>query len=147
MSLKHYLNKASFYKRRKTETTIKYVWRIVRTIIALYPAARKYGLRYYINHAYRMTCSFRAARIRQDAMRRKKQGRHFRKNRWLIKRQLIERDGQICICCKQGFEWEELTFDHIIRLKDGGSSELDNLQLLCEVCHTAKTKRENANSS
>ncbi len=31
--------------------------------------------------------------------------------------------------------------DHIIEVCQGGTNEIDNLQLLCPSCHTVKTKR------
>jgi 5-methylcytosine-specific restriction endonuclease McrA len=32
--------------------------------------------------------------------------------------------------------------DHVIPIKDGGAHEAGNLQLLCEACHTAKTRQD-----
>lgn len=37
---------------------------------------------------------------------------------------------------------EGLTLDHIIPRVYGGTNEFNNLQLLCQPCHTTKTKRE-----
>lgn len=36
-----------------------------------------------------------------------------------------------------------LEVDHVVPIIDGGSFELDNLQLLCQQCHRAKTATEN----
>lgn len=48
---------------------------------------------------------------------------------------LIERDGYSCTECG---ELEGLTIDHIIPLSKGGSDTLENLQLLCQRCNSAK---------
>ncbi len=49
---------------------------------------------------------------------------------------VLERDGQKCLLCG---EREDLEVDHVIPVKDGGKSEIDNLQTLCHRCHyTAK---------
>jgi len=34
-------------------------------------------------------------------------------------------------------------YDHIIRISDGGTNDLDNLQALCGCCHNMKTAMEN----
>jgi 5-methylcytosine-specific restriction endonuclease McrA len=52
---------------------------------------------------------------------------------------VIKRDGEVCACCKAG--WKDLTVDHI---KTKGSRadlkrDIDNLQLLCFLCHRNKT--------
>jgi hypothetical protein len=76
---------------------------------------------------------------------------------------LVERDGPNCACCghplsglagyapharrgtvgrwSPGRPWE---VDHRIPLIDGGAFTIDNLQLLCNVCHRVKTAREAA---
>lgn len=52
---------------------------------------------------------------------------------------VIKRDGEKCACC--GSTWDDLTVDHI---KTKGSRpdlkrDINNLQLLCYVCHRNKT--------
>lgn len=56
-------------------------------------------------------------------------------------------DGLVeCACCKQtSFNGEvfapgDLECDHIQEVADGGSNSLDNLQLLCAICHRRKTR-------
>ncbi len=39
--------------------------------------------------------------------------------------------------------WENWHCDHMVRVSDGGSTTLDNLQVLCVPCHHEKTRREN----
>lgn len=50
---------------------------------------------------------------------------------------LFRRDGPFCINCGDE-NVVELTEDHIIPVSEGGSSELDNIQLLCRKCNVAK---------
>jgi 5-methylcytosine-specific restriction endonuclease McrA len=57
--------------------------------------------------------------------------------------QLASRDGERCNKCKQYFDIQTLTTDHIIPISSGGPvDELANMQLLCIDCHMRKTKRE-----
>lgn len=46
--------------------------------------------------------------------------------------------------CPSADKWciSAMDVDHIIPLIDGGSHELDNLQLLCRPCHRKKTAKE-----
>ena len=52
----------------------------------------------------------------------------------------------VCACCKQTsfngivFSPGDLECDHIQELADDGSDDLDNLQLLCAICHRRKTR-------
>lgn len=50
-----------------------------------------------------------------------------------------EREGE-CACCgrriRPGEKWD---VDHIVSLENQGSNDPENLQLLCEFCHGAKT--------
>lgn len=73
-----------------------------------------------------------------------------------IKRTLIVQRGCACQACGEvyespivegGPEYPEpwmLQIDHVVPLIDGGDDSPENLQLLCESCHKAKTKREAA---
>ena len=46
-----------------------------------------------------------------------------------------QRDGGRCVKCKSQ---QNLEFDHIIPLSQGGSNTARNLQLLCEKCNRSK---------
>ena len=48
------------------------------------------------------------------------------------KRRVRERDGNRCVFCGAD---DNLEIDHIVRYRDGGSNELDNLRTLCRPCH------------
>ena len=56
-----------------------------------------------------------------------------------IKREIVERDGWRCRMC--GAE-EDLRFDHITPVRDGGDGRAANGQLLCHRCHANKTRNE-----
>ena len=57
-------------------------------------------------------------------------------------RQVIERDEGRCRMCglRVGESGE---IDHIRPIADGGTSDLENLQLLCSSCHSRKTTHSN----
>lgn len=46
---------------------------------------------------------------------------------------------------KYGWSFSPFDIDHVVPLIDGGSFELENLQLLCWQCHLKKTKQEAKN--
>ena len=54
--------------------------------------------------------------------------------------------GNCCARCslKKGRSVVWLHLDHIVPLADGGAFTIDNMQLLCEDCHGAKTAKENS---
>lgn len=52
-----------------------------------------------------------------------------------VKRLVFERDGGECVDCGSRFD---IHYDHIIPLSLGGSSTVENLQLLCAPCNQQK---------
>ena len=54
--------------------------------------------------------------------------------------------GNCCAQCglKKGRSVIWLHLDHIVPLVDDGAFTIDNMQLLCEDCHTTKTTKENS---
>lgn len=46
-----------------------------------------------------------------------------------------------CVFCKQWFLWEDITIDHIIPKRDGGTDDLSNLQCACRSCNSSKRDR------
>jgi 5-methylcytosine-specific restriction enzyme A len=57
---------------------------------------------------------------------------------WKRKQRVKRRDGGRCVRC--GGTGTHV--DHIVRVADGGSWEIDNLQTLCPACHAVKTRME-----
>ena len=55
---------------------------------------------------------------------------------WLRK-EILERDR----CCVSCGSFENLEIDHIIPVSKGGSSERENLQILCKTCNRKKAAR------
>lgn len=55
-----------------------------------------------------------------------------------IRKQVFERDGEKCGSCGAT---ESLCIDHILAVANGGSNELNNLQVLCRRCNSAKGAR------
>ena len=62
----------------------------------------------------------------------------------------ILKDGKPVNLCPWGCnpvpEWAQQV-DHIIRVADGGSDDLENLQMLCACCHAGKTASESGAKS
>ena len=55
------------------------------------------------------------------------------------KQSLMSRDNKQCRCCGRKFgKGVKLEIDHILPVKLGGRTELDNLQLLCKTCNREK---------
>ena len=140
MAFSKFNGKPPYYKLRPGETWFRYVLRIFKNIKAMYPYARIHGMRYYFNTAYRRRISHK----RKKLFRKEREGAFWGKGpRKRAKDSLIERDGQICIFCREPFERNDLTIDHIYPLFMGGDSELYNLQLLCRPCHGDKCRMDN----
>lgn len=55
-----------------------------------------------------------------------------------IKTQLIERDGEHCQICEAV---DKLTIDHKLAVVNGGTNDIENLQLLCTSCNSRKGAR------
>jgi 5-methylcytosine-specific restriction endonuclease McrA len=51
---------------------------------------------------------------------------------------IVERDGGSCRHCQTT---SNLTIDHVKALFNGGTNDLDNLQLLCRSCNSRKHKK------
>jgi hypothetical protein len=52
-----------------------------------------------------------------------------------LRETVFARDGAFCIECKSK---DNLTLDHIVPLALGGANAPENLQVLCQKCHTRK---------
>jgi superfamily II DNA or RNA helicase len=56
-----------------------------------------------------------------------------------VQDQVKKRDGRRCLCCGSGYR---LQVDHIWSFRNGGPSELHNLQTLCQRCNGEKGTNE-----
>ena len=52
------------------------------------------------------------------------------------KKIVYSRDGGICKCCGSSLNLE---YDHIVPYSCGGSSDVSNIQLLCQQCNRSKS--------
>lgn len=93
----------------------------------------------------------RGVNRRSEAPRGKKYGQLSKPNiREIIRVALLKRDGRHCIWCGDRMDWplggddktgeyrrnpRIMTFEHIIRRRDGGKSTKDNLALACWRCN------------
>ena len=59
-----------------------------------------------------------------------------------IKGQVFEQSPECAICLKELNSSKDCHVDHIVPLGSGGKDEIENLQVLCKVCHKAKTADE-----
>lgn len=60
----------------------------------------------------------------------------------VLRCRVFVRDGLRCQMCARVFALDALRMDHIVRLADGGTDALTNLQTLCSPCHAVKTREE-----
>lgn len=55
------------------------------------------------------------------------------------KYRVLSRDRYICQNCKKNVPYEEIEFDHIIPISKGGSSDENNIHILCKDCNRKKS--------
>lgn len=55
------------------------------------------------------------------------------------KHRAYQKQGGICPCCKQHFEYNEMQGDHITPWSQGGRTIDENLQMLCQKCNNDKS--------
>lgn len=64
-------------------------------------------------------------------------------------RLIVERDGSRCVYCSRGLDYtvagngdkESASFDHVIRLVDGGSNTWENVVCACRGCNQRNAKK------
>jgi 5-methylcytosine-specific restriction enzyme A len=62
---------------------------------------------------------------------------------WQKLREAYLRDNPYCVqCMSDGVITAARVVDHIVPLRQGGSSDAGNLQALCDRCHNRKRQRE-----
>jgi 5-methylcytosine-specific restriction endonuclease McrA len=55
-----------------------------------------------------------------------------------IRRHVIARDGYRCVYCDEDLTNAEIHLDHVIPEAKNGPTTIDNLQVTCRKCNTAK---------
>jgi 5-methylcytosine-specific restriction endonuclease McrA len=55
-----------------------------------------------------------------------------------LKEKLLERSDGHCECCGELPDWRGLSVHHKIYRSQGGKSDLDNCEMLCGKCHSAR---------
>jgi 5-methylcytosine-specific restriction endonuclease McrA len=60
------------------------------------------------------------------------------KDRRARKRRLADQQDHRCAGCRERFDLDDLTFDHIVPVAHGGTNRLSNLQLMCRPCNQDK---------
>jgi superfamily II DNA or RNA helicase len=58
------------------------------------------------------------------------------------KKQVIQRDGNKCLCCGATGKGVRLQIDHIVSRAIGGETSIENSQTLCSVCNRVKNINE-----
>lgn len=102
----------------------------------MWPFALVYGFRYYWDKNYRRKCKKRF----DNRLNRERYGTNWGAKRRIFIFKLQKRDGVGCNKCRRVNT--KMTIDHIVPLFAGGENILANVQLLCNVCHTEKSKSE-----
>lgn len=65
-------------------------------------------------------------------------GRRAALNKVKKKEKLYDKQGGLCAYCEYQFPIARLTYDHVVRKRDGGGSTIDNLVLACPPCNTRR---------
>lgn len=93
-------------------------------------------------------CAAHQAAAKKRSNFSKTLSRHERGYGWeweKLRKVVLARDCGLCQPCKEA---DRITLgnivDHIIAKAEGGTDELDNLQVICKPCHVQKTAREAA---
>jgi 5-methylcytosine-specific restriction endonuclease McrA len=82
----------------------------------------------------------RRRRLRKS--KRKKRHPNWKERKWL-QRQLLTREGGLCIYCNEQVNLihddpKQATLDHVLPVSKGGLTKLDNLVLACAECNAEK---------
>lgn len=84
---------------------------------------------------YKKTFKAKIKRLRENNNRRAY--RHFIKFRWQEAKRIIARD-KVCVYCME----EGTTFDHIVPVSKGGTTEYNNMVLSCKSCNSSKCDKD-----
>jgi|694.fasta_scaffold14321_9 hypothetical protein len=71
----------------------------------------------------------------EKSYRERRKDENYKISKTLVRHMIFQRDGNKCKNCNTT---SNLTIDHIIPVKHGGTSEDTNLQTLCRKCNSSK---------
>ncbi len=75
--------------------------------------------------------------------RRDREQAHYKSKQWsVIRRDVLNRDANVCRSCGRVCYGSNANVDHIVPLEQGGTDDMSNLQTLCRSCHGRKTITE-----
>ena len=98
--------------------------------------------RAYYRNRYRSDPKFRAQQLAKQRNRYARGGRGYRRHRWALADAQVQATGfTFCVLCQRRMPPDVLTVDHIVPCHDGGTDEVENLQLACGPCNTRKQAR------
>lgn len=106
----------------------------IKTLFQMTPRALKYGPKYYWNRDFRRKMRNRES----NEVAKRKYGSGYLTRKQHTKDQLITRDGNKCAHCSHILSKYLLTIDHKKKVTEGGTHDLEQLQLLCRRCHNLK---------
>lgn len=102
--------------------------------MAMYPNAKKFGIRWYFSKKYRLACKKQLAK----QTRLRKYG-NFSRNRRNLKRKLLARN-KICFWCDTELTFKTATIDHIVPAAVRRDNSLKNLRLIHEGCRVMRDR-------
>ena len=91
-------------------------------------------------------CKTERNKIYDDTARSKESAKVYQSSKWKkLREKVLIRDGFQCVKCGKvvGIKPKDHAVDHVVELKDGGAAfDINNLELLCQSCHSTKTAEE-----
>lgn len=95
----------------------------------------KGGITVSISEWDRLHPENRLVRKQRRRARETNAGGFFTAKQWF---ELKSKYNFMCLCCKKQEPFIKLTADHIVPIFFGGSSNIENIQPLCDPCNTRK---------
>lgn len=117
--------------------TEEHLWQIVDRLLHLEPAKWQFVKQFQndelICRIYGHLCPvFLTAEPFTETKEPRQMGRQIPREVILA---VIKRDGYFCRICRKNLTEDEVVFDHIIPFSKGGSTDVNNLRILCTECN------------
>lgn len=64
-----------------------------------------------------------------------------KKQKYISRFAVIQRDGFSCYLCDRNLELKEIQLDHIVPFAQGGKHTMENIAVVCSNCNLAKGKK------